>query len=166
MAPSEVSTALRTVKPLRPSSGTHGVEIREGPQDRGGPMAGSARRRFLLVLKHTLNRGTTRLARSGHGPFSLVRHVGRRSGRPYETPVILAEVPGGFVTELTYGEDVDWYKNVLAAGGCTVVHRGREHVVRQVLPCTTEEGLAAFPPPQRAILRALRRHEFRLLSTR
>jgi deazaflavin-dependent oxidoreductase (nitroreductase family) len=128
-------------------------------------MTGRARRRFLVVLKHTLNRGTARLARSGHGPFSLVRHVGRRSGRTYETPLILAGVPGGFVTELTYGEDVDWYQNVLAAGGCTVVHRGREHLVRQVLPCTTDQGLAAFPPVRRTILRALRRHEFRLLST-
>jgi deazaflavin-dependent oxidoreductase (nitroreductase family) len=128
-------------------------------------MAGTVRRRFLTLLKHTLNRATARAARSGRGPFSLVRHVGRRSGRLYETPLILAPVPGGFVAELTYGDDVDWYKNVVAAGGCTVVHHGREYVVRQVQVCTREQGLAAFPPARRAILRALRRHEFRLLST-
>jgi deazaflavin-dependent oxidoreductase (nitroreductase family) len=128
-------------------------------------MAGKVRARFLSVLKHTLNRVTTRLARSGHGPFSLVRHVGRRSGRQYETPLILAEVPGGFVTELTYGADVDWFKNVVAAGGCVVVHHGREYVVRRVLPCTAEQGLAAYAGPRRVVLRALQRHEFRLLST-
>jgi deazaflavin-dependent oxidoreductase (nitroreductase family) len=128
-------------------------------------MARSARRRFLSVLKHTLNRVTTRAARSGRGPFSLVRHVGRRSGRQYETPLILAPVPDGFVTELTYGADVDWFKNVLAAGGCVVLHRGREYVVHEVLPCPRDQGLAAFPPVRRALLRLLRRHEFRLLST-
>jgi deazaflavin-dependent oxidoreductase (nitroreductase family) len=128
-------------------------------------VAGKARRRFLSVLKHTLNRLTTRVARSGHGPFSLVRHVGRRSGRQYETPLILARVPGGFVAELTYGADVDWYKNVVAAGGCTVVHLGRAYVVRAVLPCSPEQGLAAFPPSRRIVLRLLRRHDFRLLST-
>src|SRR3954453_16933906 len=93
-------------------------------------VAGKGRRRFLSVLKHTLNRLTTRAPRSGHGPFSLVRHVGRRSGRQYETPLILARVPGGFVAELTYGPDVDWDKNVVPAGGCTVDHQGRAYVVR------------------------------------
>jgi deazaflavin-dependent oxidoreductase (nitroreductase family) len=128
-------------------------------------VARSTRRWFLTGLKHTLNRVTTRAARSRWGPFSLVRHVGRRSGRSYETPVILAEVPQGFVAELTYGPDVDWYKNVVAAGGCTVVHQGRAYVVRAVLPCSPEQGLAAFPPSRRIVLRALRRHDFRLLST-
>src|SRR3954454_762417 len=107
-------------------------------------VAGKARRRFLSVLKHTLNRLTTRVARSGHGPFALVRHVGRRSGRQYETPVILAPVPDGFVSELTYGPDVDWFKNVVAAGGCVVVRHRREYVVRAVLPLSPEQGLAAF----------------------
>src|SRR3954451_20621221 len=129
-------------------------------------VAGKARRRFLSVLKHTLNRLTTRVASSGHGPFSLVRHVGRRSGRQYETPLILARVPGGFVAELTYGPDVDWYKNVVAAGGCTVVHHGREHVVRHVLRCSPEQGLAAYPTFERVVLRILGRRQFRLLSTR
>src|SRR6478735_11226158 len=72
------------------------------------------KRRFLCLLKNTLNRGTTRLARTGHGPFSLVRHVGRKTGTMYETPVILAQVPGGFVAELTYGPGVSWYRNIVA----------------------------------------------------
>lgn len=127
-------------------------------------MAGSLRARFLWTLKHTLNRVTATVARSGHGPFALVRHVGRRSGRTYETPLILARVPGGFVAELTYGENVDWYRNVAAAGRCTVIHHGREYEVDRVSPYSAEQGLAAYPNPQRAILRATGRKEFRLLS--
>ena len=45
------------------------------------------RRTWLWLLKNTLNRVTTRAARSGHGPFSLVRHVGRKSGKTYEKRV-------------------------------------------------------------------------------
>jgi deazaflavin-dependent oxidoreductase (nitroreductase family) len=123
------------------------------------------RRRFFWVLKHTLNRVTSRAARSRHGPFSLVRHVGRRSGRVYETPVILARVPEGFVAELTYGPDVDWFKNVLAAGHCTVVRHGREYEVNGVVPYPAELGRAAFPAPARLVLRALDRKDFRLLAT-
>ncbi len=121
------------------------------------------RKSWFWLLRHTLNRLTLALARSGHGPFSLVRHVGRKSGRTYETPLILAEAPEGFVAELTYGENVDWYRNVVAANGCVVVHRGREHRIDAVEPLPTERGLAAYALPFRVALRALDRREFRLL---
>lgn len=123
------------------------------------------RRRFLWLLKHTLNRVTSRMARSGHGPFALIRHVGRKSGRTYETPVILATVPEGFVAELTYGEDVNWYRNIVAAGGCVVIHRGKEHDVTRIEPLDAEVGRAAYPTPFRLVLRAANRTEFRLLRT-
>jgi deazaflavin-dependent oxidoreductase (nitroreductase family) len=123
------------------------------------------RQRFLWLLKHTLNRVTSRLARAGRGPFSLVRHVGRSSGRTFETPVILARVPEGFVAELTYGDQVNWYRNIVAAGGCVVVHRRREYRVTGVEPCDAARGRDAFPAPARLVLKAMRREEFRLLRT-
>ena len=67
------------------------------------------------------------MARPGRGPFSLVRHVGRKCGRSYKTPVILVKVTDGFIAELTYGEDVNWYRNIVAAGGRVVVHHHREY---------------------------------------
>jgi hypothetical protein len=42
----------------------------------------------------------------------------------YETPIFVEPFDRGFVIELTYGPQVDWYKNVLAAGGCTQVRSG------------------------------------------
>ena len=120
---------------------------------------------FFWVLKNTLNRFTVRLARTGRGPFSVIRHKGRKSGRAYETPVILAKVSEGFIAELTYGEKVDWYRNVVAAGGCRVVHHGTEYRVNHVESCTAEEGRRAYPTPLRQILRATRRDEFRLVRT-
>ena len=122
-----------------------------------------AKRAFLQVLKQTLNPLTLRAARAGRGPFSLVRHVGRRTGRVYETPLILARVPDGFVAELTYGPEVSWYRNVVAAGGCVVVHAGAEHRVDRIEPCSRGDGLAAFGYPAALVLRILRRGEFRHL---
>ncbi|MGH3586397.1 MAG: nitroreductase family deazaflavin-dependent oxidoreductase [Pseudonocardia sp.] len=128
-------------------------------------MTRRAKRLFLWLLHHTLNRLTTRLARSGRGPFALVRHVGRKSGKTYETPLILARVPDGFVAELTYGPDVNWYRNIVAAGGCVVVSGGAEHRVDRIEPCDPDIGIRAFGYPAALVLRVLRRHEFRLLRT-
>ena len=121
------------------------------------------RERWLSFIGHTLNKGTIRLAKSGVGPFWVIRHVGRRSGRTYEAPVILARAPDGFVAELTYGDTVDWYRNAVAAGGCVVVRAGREWRVDGIGPCDPERGRAAYTIPARWILRILRRREFRLL---
>lgn len=126
---------------------------------------GASRRRLFWLLNNTLNRVTSRMARSGHGPFSLVRHVGRKSGRTYETPVILAKVPEGFIAELTYGDDVNWYRNIVAAGGCVVVHHGLEYRVDRIGPCSVERGRSAYPEPFRLVLKAGGRKQFRLLGT-
>lgn len=126
-------------------------------------MAGIIKRGFLEVLKHTLNPVTLRAARAGRGPFSLVRHVGRKTGTVYETPLILAAVPGGFVAELTYGPDVAWYRNIVAAGHCVIVYKGVEHAVDRIEPYSSEDGLRAFGNPAALVLKLLRRHEFRFL---
>lgn len=126
-------------------------------------MTSGIRRGFLWVLKNTLNRATLRAARVGRGPFSLVRHVGRKTGVVYETPLILARAPGGFVAELTYGPDVAWYRNIVAAGNCVIVFKGVEHQIDRIEPCTPEEGLRAFRQPAAFILKLSGRHEFRFL---
>lgn len=121
------------------------------------------RRAWLGLLKHTLNRATVPLARAGIGPFSLIRHVGRKTGRSYETPLLLAKADRGFVAELTYGPSVAWYRNVVAAGRCEVVHRGVTYRIDRIEPYDTAAGLRAFGNPAALVLRALRRREFRYL---
>jgi hypothetical protein len=124
----------------------------------------SARSRYFAVLRRTLNPLAMRAARAGRGPFSIIRHRGRVSGREYETPLILAEVPQGFVAELTYGADVAWYRNLVAAGGrATILHRGRVYTIDRMDPMEASAGLRAFGAPRNLILRALRRRDFRLL---
>jgi deazaflavin-dependent oxidoreductase (nitroreductase family) len=121
------------------------------------------RRSWLWLLKNTLNRATARAARSGHGPFSLIRHTGRTTGKLYETPLLLAAHGDDFIAELTYGPRVAWYRNVVAAGHCTVLSKGVEYQIEAIQPCDPEVGRRAFGYPGTLVLRLLRRHEFRLL---
>lgn len=109
--------------------------------------------RMRSFNKRVLNRVTRRFARFRHGPFALVRHVGRRSGKPYETPIMVEHVGDHFLVALTYGSDVDWYRNVQAAGQCTLVWHRRVYALDGPEPLDPRAALPAFPPFERMILR-------------
>jgi hypothetical protein len=98
------------------------------------------RHRFLIFLKNYFNPLTRRIARGSRGPFAIVQHVGRHSGKLYETPIIVQPVDGGFVIELTYGPDVDWFQNVQAAGGCAIFWHGRNYVINGIETLNIEIG--------------------------
>ena len=70
------------------------------------------------------NRFTRRVADRLPG-FGILHHVGRASGREYATPINIFPDGDDYVIALTYGANTDWVKNVLAAGGCEVVTRGK-----------------------------------------
>jgi len=59
------------------------------------------------------------------------------------------------VIALTYGRETDWVRNVIAAGRCRLVHRGRtvDLVGPKILPLRDEA--MAIPLWVRGILRAL-----------
>jgi deazaflavin-dependent oxidoreductase (nitroreductase family) len=85
--------------------------------------------------------------------FSVVEHVGRRSGRRHAAPIAARRIPNGFVISLAFGAQVDWYRNLVAAGGGTIRWRDRDYPVGA--PVRTDPGaaLAAFHPIQRVFLR-------------
>jgi len=58
-------------------------------------------------------------------PLAVIHHVGRKSGTRYRTPVVAFPTRTGFVIPMTYGRDVDWARNVIAASGCRLVQMGR-----------------------------------------
>ena len=62
---------------------------------------------------------------------SVIRHTGRTSGRPYETPVGAVPTDDGFVIALPYELQADWVKNVLASGTATIVNEGQTYQVDQ-----------------------------------
>jgi deazaflavin-dependent oxidoreductase (nitroreductase family) len=73
-----------------------------------------------------------RIAGGRHLPVvGIVHHRGRKTGRPYSTPLgIRPAAAGGFAMPLTFGEAAGWYRNIVAAGWCVVTWRG-EHDGRE-----------------------------------
>src|SRR6516164_192072 len=60
-----------------------------------------------------------------------VRHVGRKSGRPYVTPVGARLAGDTFVIPLTFGNQSDWSRNIRAAGGGSIRLNGVDYRVNQ-----------------------------------
>ncbi|ROS73639.1 nitroreductase family deazaflavin-dependent oxidoreductase [Cellulomonas sp. PhB143] len=114
--------------------------------------------------KRLLNPVVLRVA-TGLGPMAVVRHTGRRSGREYRTPVFAFAYRDGAqvrtVLALTYGPDVDWVRNVEAAGTFELERRGTTYVVDDVRRLTGEAGLRLLPGWTQTILRAVGVDEFR-----
>ncbi|WP_135851283.1 nitroreductase family deazaflavin-dependent oxidoreductase [Halorussus salinus] len=103
--------------------------------------------------KRLLNPFTMRFAGRRFSPYGIVRHVGRRSGARYDTPVLVSEVGDRVVVPLPYGTDVDWYRNVRAADECVVVYGGtayRAERPRLVAPAAVPD---AFPAWQEELIR-------------
>jgi len=80
--------------------------------------------RVARFNKRVTNRVTTRFAGWMPG-FAILTDVGRRSGQTYRTPVNVLRDGVRYVFALTYGSDVDWVRNVLAARGCEIRTRSR-----------------------------------------
>jgi len=58
--------------------------------------------------------------------FVVLEHVGRKSGTVRRTAIMaFRRKPDRWVLALTYGTEVQWLQNVLAAGGCRLLSRGR-----------------------------------------
>jgi deazaflavin-dependent oxidoreductase (nitroreductase family) len=89
------------------------------------PLAVDGLRRFSRLFNPLQMRTA-----GGPGAYaSVVRHRGRKSGRPYETPVGAVSTDDGFVIALPYGSRSQWVRNVLTTGSATIVNEGREYRV-------------------------------------
>lgn len=85
--------------------------------------------------------------------FSVVEHTGRTSGRRYAAPVAARRVEAGFIISLAFGAQVDWYRNLVAAGGGTIRWRGRRYAVGTPERIDAAKALPEFLPVQRLFLR-------------
>jgi hypothetical protein len=61
---------------------------------------------------------------------------------------------------LTYGPEVDWYRNVLAAGQCSLLWHGRTYALEQPEPFAMQAALPLYSPFKRMILRRLGTRDF------
>ena len=84
---------------------------------------------------------------------SVVRHVGRRSGRAYETPVIAAQRDDCFLIALPYGKRTDWLKNVLDSGSAAIVVKGHVYEVDRPEVIAMGEATSYFRPREQRMHR-------------
>jgi deazaflavin-dependent oxidoreductase (nitroreductase family) len=91
--------------------------------------------------------------------FGILAYRGRKSGTAYRTPLNVFRHGDDWVFALTYGSDVQWVKNVLAAGEATL-EKGRKRIrlVEPELLVDPERRLMPFPVRQ--VLRVMRVSEF------
>jgi deazaflavin-dependent oxidoreductase (nitroreductase family) len=112
-------------------------------------------RPLIAFSRRVLNPRQLRQAGRPGAFASIIRHRGRRTGRPYETPVGVISEGDTFLIILPYGPRTQWLRNVIAAGEATLITEGRTiHVVRPtVIP--THEVAARFSAADRRSIRLL-----------
>jgi deazaflavin-dependent oxidoreductase (nitroreductase family) len=110
----------------------------------------------IWVSRTWLNKVQMRTAGTPGAYAGVVRHVGRVSGRAYETPVSPVPTDDGFAIALVYGNRTSWLRNVLASGQATLVTEGETWEVDQpeLVPMGTVERW--FTPGDVRSLRRMR----------
>ncbi|RDH78177.1 nitroreductase family deazaflavin-dependent oxidoreductase [Mycolicibacterium moriokaense] len=106
----------------------------------------SAKDAVRTFNKYVLNPAMLLLAGRRWWYAGVIRHTGRRTGKSYATPVVVTPVTGdGFVIPLPYGTEVDWLRNVAAAGRATVTVDGETYEVREPEVITAAEAAPLLP---------------------
>jgi deazaflavin-dependent oxidoreductase (nitroreductase family) len=114
-----------------------------------GPVVDAVRR----LNRSVTNPRVLRTAGTTETQTSVIAHVGRKSGRTYETPVDIIPATTGLLIALPYGTRADWLRNVLAAGSATVVTHGERIGVERPTIVATADVAGLIP---RRTLRTLR----------
>lgn len=89
-------------------------------------------------------------------------HTGRRSGRTYVTPVGARRAGDMVLIPLTFGNQSDWSRNVLAAGHCSLRLGGADYEATAPALLSREEA----DPGVRALFSRVERASFRVLGIR
>jgi deazaflavin-dependent oxidoreductase (nitroreductase family) len=94
---------------------------------------------LLRLQRAIINPRQMRSAGTPGAYASVIRHRGRTSGRPYETPVGVVAADDGFLIALVYGSHTNWLQNVLASGSAAIVHEGHTYGVDhpEIIPMQT-----------------------------
>jgi deazaflavin-dependent oxidoreductase (nitroreductase family) len=118
------------------------------------------RDRIRVFNKHVTNKILGGFAKIGFASFSYIRHVGRKSGKTYTTVIMAWPLRGGFVIALTYGPNVDWLRNLEAAGGGSVRWHKKWFRLGKPERIDQQAALPAFPLFARALLSRIGAHDF------
>ena len=108
----------------------------------------------------TYNSMTRNIAGTTRTSWGLLTHVGRLSGRVYQTPLGTNPFGDGFLLPLGYGPQTDWYRNLVAAGVGTLAWRGRTYQLERPELISGREAMRSWPIGSRVMLRLTGIHEF------
>jgi deazaflavin-dependent oxidoreductase (nitroreductase family) len=120
--------------------------------DVGHPMAAATRpvkpvppspfvKIVIRPMTKVLNPLTVKLAGRPHFRMaSQLTHTGRRSGRTYVTPVGARRAGDMVLIPLTFGNQSDWSRNVLAAGHCSLRLAGVDYQATAPVLLSPEEA--------------------------
>ena len=89
----------------------------------------------------TVNRRVINPRQLRKGTYPVVTHVGRTSGRSYQTPLDAYPTKTGYVLVARYGPKSDWVRNILAAQTATLRIDGEERVLDSPRLVSQEEAL-------------------------
>ena len=103
--------------------------------------------------KSVSNPRVMRTAGTPQTQTSVIEHVGRTSGRTYQTPIDVIPTKTGLLIALPYGSRADWTRNVLAAGSATVVMQGQRVTVDRPTIVATGEVASLIPKRTMRMLR-------------
>ena len=120
--------------------------------------------RIRVLNKHVTNKLLIHISGKSLGMFAILTHTGRKSGKLYRIPIIVVPVPDGFVIALTYGTKTDWYENVKAKGGCSLIWKRQELALTDPEFIDQAEGLQAFPALFRLGLKSMGIQDYLRLS--
>ena len=118
-------------------------------------MAPPTRMQFLRPFTTRFVNPVTRLVAGWLPGFGILRYRGRKTGKEYRTPMNVFRQGDEYVFALTYGAEVQWVRNVLAAGELELRTMGRDvHLVEPRL--YTDPRLRDMPLLIRPFLRFMR----------
>lgn len=86
--------------------------------------------RAVAVFNKHINNRVQRLWAWVLPPWAILRHVGRKSGAVYRTPIIGFVYGDEFAVPLLYGEQSDWARNLIAADGGVLERKGRKYMLQ------------------------------------
>jgi deazaflavin-dependent oxidoreductase (nitroreductase family) len=92
--------------------------------------------------------------------WGLLTHVGRRSGRTYQTSLGARAYGDGFLLPLGYGTHTDWYRNLMAVGTGTLAWKGRTYQLERPELISGPDAMHAWSIRDRILLQLAGIHDF------
>jgi deazaflavin-dependent oxidoreductase (nitroreductase family) len=78
------------------------------------------------------------------GRYPVVIHIGRTSGKSFQTPLDAFPTDTGYVLVARYGPESDWVRNILASGTAVLRVDGEDHSLVSPRLVSQEDALDAL----------------------